>query len=547
MQKQAARKTRCGGALALLAALAMSLVLVLAPAAPAYAEGEVGTYAEGSVGFFRWLGADEAEGIILSAPNNPVVAPYQDEPADSPQSAFNLDSMRESLSIIERCNQIRVQEGLPELLVDPYLMAAGQVNANYSSVIMGHSGAYNIGENVAWGYADGASAFQGWYTQEKNLWLSSECAAERAWFESLISSGSSFNAAMNQLHATYPDTYQEVGHYLNIISPDYKVTGAGQADRRTTYEQAFYFSASSDGAYSLSEFSALLDEYYASVTGDEPGSLSYPVSIVQPEHARIEVYNNVGADFDGTFPEGHHVAGEIRIDEGYVLEDVIIDGPLEYTFAPFDNVENAWVFNFDMPAASVTVTAVVAPESPSGEDGPHFSDVTSGWYYDAVMWVAQQGIMNGQGEGDVFGPTDPLGRGALAQLLYNMNGRPDVTSDPGYADANPGDWWYDAVAWCTERGAMTGYGPDTFGPGDTVTREQLVTVIWRLEGEPAPTTGLDDYPHAGSVSSYAHDAMAWAVGEGIVSGSGGNLEPQVPVNRATAATIIARWQGGIES
>ena len=574
--------TRGGGALTVLAALLMSLALVLAPATPAHATpatapadtdvttlapttntdvttlAEPGTYAEGSAGFFRSIGATAAANAIATAPNNSIVGPYQNiDPADD-QSAFNLDNMLASLSIIERCNQIRAEEGLPALLVDPYLMAVGQINANYSSVVTGHSQAYNVGENVAWGYPNGASAFEGWYTAEKNLWLSDSCAEPRAWFNQQLASGQSFNSVLNALSRAYPSVYHEVGHYLNIINPEYGVTGAAQTERKNTYEQAFYFSGSTDDAYDLAYFQQLFNDYYTQVTGKEPGTddpdaSAHLVSIVQPEHARIEVYNNVGADFDGTFPPGHTVAGEVAVDEGYELKDLVIEGPMEYVYAPYDNVPNTWVFRFAMPANAVTISAEIVPAGQGGLDPDPdpvpgtFSDVLSNaWYYDAVEYVAEQGIMNGQGTGETFGPLDPLGRSALAQLLYNMADNPEGAPNPGYADSRPTDWYYKAVSWAAETGSMTGYNATTFGPSDAVTREQLVTVIWRLEGQPASTTSLDSYPDAGSVSTYAADAMAWAVGEGIISGSGGHLDPGKAVDRCTAATIIARWHGGVE-
>ena len=97
------------------------------------------------------------------------------------------------------------------------------------------------------------------------------------------------------------------------------------------------------------------------------------------------------------------------------------------------------------------------------------------------------------------------------------------------------------MAWCVANGYMTGYSETKFGPSDTMTREQLVTVLWRMEGEPQVSQDLSSFPDAGNVSEFAQGAMPWAVKNGIISGQGnGNLDPTGRLDRSQAAVIFYR-------
>ena len=174
-----------------------------------------------------------------------------------------------------------------------------------------------------------------------------------------------------------------------------------------------------------------------------------------------------------------------------------------------------------------------------------FPDVVEGdWYHDSVMWVAEKGIMTGQGDG-TFAPTKSLQRCEMAQLLWNMYGRPSADKNlvTRFPDCSVDEWYAEAVAWAYQKGAIGGYDDGRLGTSDSVTREQFATILWRLEGKPAGTSDLTAFPDASNVSEFSHDALEWAVGEGIITGDKGNLSPAKALSRAEAATMIMRWQG----
>lgn len=195
---------------------------------------------------------------------------------------------------------------------------------------------------------------------------------------------------------------------------------------------------------------------------------------------------------------------------------------------------------FVMPNADVTVRA----EFVEGE-APTFPDVPDdAWYHDAVEWAASNGVMTGQGDG-TFAPDKTLQRCEMAQLLWNMAGRPaaDAGAVAGFPDYADGQWYSAAMAWAFAEGAITGYEDGRLGTSDPVTREQFVTIAWRLEGRPAGAGDLSAFPDAGDVSGFSREALAWAVSEGIVTGDGGRLSPAKALSRAEAATMLMRWRG----
>lgn len=169
-----------------------------------------------------------------------------------------------------------------------------------------------------------------------------------------------------------------------------------------------------------------------------------------------------------------------------------------------------------------------------------FDDVsTSAWYYDAVLWAYEQGYMTGYGDG-TFGPTDVISRAQMVQLLWNYAGRPGTAVSELPADCDGEAFYAEALSWALGEGYITGYGNGDFGPADSLTREQAVLILWRYFGSPVVDEDLSAYPDADSVSDVAREAMAWAVSEGIITGSGGKLLPQGTCTRAELATMLMR-------
>ena len=200
-------------------------------------------------------------------------------------------------------------------------------------------------------------------------------------------------------------------------------------------------------------------------------------------------------------------------------------------------------YTFTMPNGQVTVTVTF-------EQAPlPFPDVTEGdWFYDAVRYAYETGLMDGVGD-SLFAPNSETTRAQLVTILYRLAGQPAVSGDLPFTDVEAGTWYTDAVAWAAENGIVNGTTDTTFAPGDDITREQLVTVLYRYAEskgyDVSASADLSGYPDAGQVQDYAQPAMAWAVAEGIVEGVDGNLNPTGDATRAQIATILMRFCEGV--
>ena len=173
-----------------------------------------------------------------------------------------------------------------------------------------------------------------------------------------------------------------------------------------------------------------------------------------------------------------------------------------------------------------------------------FSDVAEGaWYYDAVRYASENGLMGGYGNGK-FGPNDNLSRAQFAQILFNKEGRPVVNYLLQYGDVATGAWYTEAVRWATSQGIVGGYGNGMFGPNDNITREQLAVMLWRYAGSPAATEKELHFTDADKASGYALEALRWAVENGIINGYGnGQLAPQGLATRAQVAQMLKNFLG----
>ena len=191
------------------------------------------------------------------------------------------------------------------------------------------------------------------------------------------------------------------------------------------------------------------------------------------------------------------------------------------------------------PVTPGTPSAPVTPAKPAAPVGLPFADVSgSDWFYNDVRYVYEKGIMDGTGI-DRFSPNAPLTRAMIVTILYRMAGSPSV-SGSGTA------WYYNAVTWAQQNGIMGGYGDGKFGPNDPVTREQLAAILYRYAvygGMTAVTLeeNLGSFADTAQLSAYAIQAMNWAVGQGLINGSGSNLVPKAQATRAQVAAIIHRY------
>ena len=175
-----------------------------------------------------------------------------------------------------------------------------------------------------------------------------------------------------------------------------------------------------------------------------------------------------------------------------------------------------------------------------------YNDVKAGdWYANAVNYVTLTGLMNGTGDG--FSPNLAINRGMMVTVLYRMAGSPEVTAENPFTDVPADTWYTDAVIWASENDITAGTSETTFSPTNSLTREQLATFFYRFADfenpDPIEITGdLTGFTDAGQVASYATDAMKWAIGEGLISGTTETtLSPKATATRAQVATILMRY------
>lgn len=182
----------------------------------------------------------------------------------------------------------------------------------------------------------------------------------------------------------------------------------------------------------------------------------------------------------------------------------------------------------------------------SGTQPLPFADVADGtWYTDAVRYVYQHGLMTGTSE-DRFSPDVTTNRAMLVTILYRLEGSPAVSGGVSFPDVAAGQWYADAVAWASANGIVNGYDNGSFGPDDTITRDQMATIFYRYASyksyDMSASAALGGYSDAAKVSPYAADAMGWAIGAGLITGtSDTTLSPAGSATRAQAAVILARF------
>ena len=176
--------------------------------------------------------------------------------------------------------------------------------------------------------------------------------------------------------------------------------------------------------------------------------------------------------------------------------------------------------------------------------GVPFEDVavTDG-HFEAVKYVYDNHIFEGTGE-TAFEPETVMDRGMLVTVLWRMNGEPEAENAPEYQDVSPEDWYGPAVAWASETGLVNGYGDGAFGPLDDLTREQILTILYRYAGTPEPADWrVELRPDVREISDYAYLPLAWAAAAELVGGDEeeGDLLPQEPMTRAAVAEALMRY------
>ena len=266
---------------------------------------------------------------------------------------------------------------------------------------------------------------------------------------------------------------------------------------------------------------------------------SYAITVEQPDHGTVTVTPNRAT-------QGAAVTITATPDRGYQVNAVTVTDRFGDAVQVTENADGTYTFT--MPNGQVTITATfVETEAPVGEP---FLDVNEGdWFYDAVAYAYENGLMDGVG-GNRFAPNSATTRAQLVTILYRMEGQPVVSGDLPFTDVEAGTWYTNAVGWAAQNGIVNGVGDDTFAPGNDLTREQLVTILYRYAEskgyDVSASADLAGYPDGEEIQAYAREAMAWAVAENIIQGmEDDTLKPAGNASRAQIATILMRFCEGV--
>lgn len=238
--------------------------------------------------------------------------------------------------------------------------------------------------------------------------------------------------------------------------------------------------------------------------------------------------------------EGQTVTVTPVPDEGYAVGSVTVTTEDGTEVPVTEGEDGTWTFT--MPAGAVTVE--VGFHCLGGEACPTrpFGDVpVDAWYHDTMDWAVEEGLLTGYEDGTI-GPDNTLSRSQLVTMLWRRAGSPETDAELTFTDCDPDAFYADAVAWAASEGIVMGYGDgSSFGPEDPVTREQLAVIFWRQAGEPEASTDLSAFADGSSASAYAVPALKWAVETSLLFGfSDGTLAPGGALSRAQTAAMFMR-------
>ena len=245
---------------------------------------------------------------------------------------------------------------------------------------------------------------------------------------------------------------------------------------------------------------------------------------------------------------------EVEIDLGGLFDDEPVEEPEEDADDKEEGKEEEKENKPSRPGGSGTSSKNDEKEDTSDDKQEevkewtnNFSDVKeSDWFYDTVKYAGKNGIMNGVSETE-FAPNQTLTRAMLVTILYRVEGSPRLNSDSKFTDVGPSEWYSAPVIWAAENGIVNGVTETEFAPNQAITREQIAAIMYRyanVKGYDTTQGGMavrefEDYE---SISSWAKEAMQWAVNTKLISGkTATTVNPLDAATRAESATIIMRF------
>ena len=246
---------------------------------------------------------------------------------------------------------------------------------------------------------------------------------------------------------------------------------------------------------------------------------------------------------DSKAEKGDTVTITVTPDEGYELDKLAVYDEDGDKIGLKDKGDGK--FTFEMPKSDVEIEvsfALIEDETVKA----NFADVAAdAWYADAVQYVYENGMMSGTSE-TTFSPDLTTTRGMIVTILYRLENEPTVTGTTAFTDVAADQYYANAVAWAAQNGIVSGIDATTFAPNNAITREQMAAILYRyaqFKGyDVSAKADLSVYTDAAQVSTYATNAMAWANGAQLITGtSQATLTPAGNATRAQVATILMRF------
>ena len=263
---------------------------------------------------------------------------------------------------------------------------------------------------------------------------------------------------------------------------------------------------------------------------------TYPPTVEEPENGTVTTSPSRPK-------EGDRVTITPKPDEGFEVDVVVVEDADGNEIKVTQNQDGT--YSFTQPDGKVTITVTFRCDGGELCPSDHLTDVEEdGWYHDAVDYVVEHGIMEGMSP-TTFAPRRELTRAEVVQVLYNLEGRPDVTGENIFTDTAK-HWAVDPITWAATTGVVDGYGDDTFRPNNPVSRQEFAQMLYRYakyKGYDLAAEGdLSQFPDSGKIGEWAEVAMKWANGEGLIQGhENGTIDPTGTTIRAQAASILMRF------
>ena len=367
-------------------------------------------------------------------------------------------------------------------------------------------------------------------------------------------------AAYEEATATYSATVAETANGSASVAPEatkagntvtittapaegYKVDSVSVTDAN---DQSLAVTDNGDGTYSFIQPASDVTVNVTFAKESSGGSTGGTTGGVA--HYTPDVAHNDGGTVSVT-PRAPKAGDQVTVtmtpDEGYEVADVTVTDRNGEAVATTANADGT--VSFEQPRGKVTITVTFA-EKTAAWDNP-YSDVSEeDWFFEPVRFVQENGLMTGTSAG-TFAPDMTTTRGMLVTILWRQAGEPQAAAAADFSDVSADAYYADAVAWAAEAGIVNGYSASAFGPADAITREQMAAILMNYSehqgSDVSARADLSGFSDAAGVSTWAEEAVQWAVSEGLIKGvTADTIQPQGQATRAQVAAILQRYLAG---